>query len=277
MEPGLKIEVGSPIKVDAKIGEASTDKLVDAVVDAFSPATEVMGLIGDVVRLARVEVAAAITRRAKIIADTQGMRLNAPPIKFLIPFFEKASTEDSNDENLMEMWSQLLTAAGSKYDARYLRFTSILSELSSSQARILNGIARNYNGVIGINSDPHAIFYELVESRLSSRIKGCEGKDFEEIYSEIAMEICRPGVSVVIIQAEMKPDEDMWDWTSDIVYSDAESLDFEILKSMGLLSKVDTDFVNSKHAAITVTLYHLSELGFEFWSACCDKITRSDP
>lgn len=56
--PDLKIEIGSPLRADLKVGEGSADKLVDALVDTFSPATETLGLFGDVVRLARVEVAA---------------------------------------------------------------------------------------------------------------------------------------------------------------------------------------------------------------------------
>lgn len=269
MEPGLKIEIGSPLKAEVKVGARSVEKLVDAVIDAFSPATETLGLLGDVVRIGRVEVAAQIARRAKSIADEQGLTLKAPPLKFLVPFFERASTEDSSEFNLMEMWAKLLTAAGSNYSARYTRFTSILSELSSEQARILDAIARNYDGVIGKNTDPDGLVYELVESRLASRLRSVEAEAPDDILEEVALEVCLPGVSVVIIQGENKSDAKMWDWTGDKVYSDALSLDFEILTSLGLLSKVATDFVPAKHAAVTVTLYHLSELGFGFWSACC--------
>lgn len=268
-ESGLKIELGSPITAEIKVPGRSIDKLVDAAIDTFSPASETMGLLGDVVRLARIEVAAAITRRAKIIADSHGMTLKAPPLKFLVPFYEKASTEEADDKNLVEMWAKLLTAAGSNYDARYLRFTSILSEISSEQANILDATARNYGGVLGKNSDPDGISYNLVDSRLSARLKSLKGRDADQLLEEVCGEICAPGVSVVIIQGEMNSNKEMWDWNEDSVYEDSKSLDFEILKSLGLLSKVATDFVESEHAAVTVTLYHISELGYGFWSACC--------
>ncbi|HQT53442.1 MAG TPA: Abi-alpha family protein [Phenylobacterium sp.] len=258
------------MQAEIKVGERSADKLVDALVDTFSPATETLGLFGDVIRLARVEVAAQITQRAKRFADEAGLKLQAPPLKFLVPFFERASTEDASEDNLMDMWAKLLVAAGSEYDARQMRFASILAELSGEQARILDGIARNYDGVIGVNSDPDGLTYELVESRLVSRLKLIEAENPDHLIAAVSAEVCRPGVSVVIIQSEINSDREMWEWTGDQVYSDKRSLDFEILVSLGLLSKVATDFVETKHAATTVTLYHLSELGFGFWSACCE-------
>ena len=53
-----------PIKDDAEVDAVGTGKLVDAVVDAFSPATEVLGFLGDCVRHARAEVAILVTRKA---------------------------------------------------------------------------------------------------------------------------------------------------------------------------------------------------------------------
>lgn len=272
MGPGLKIEVGSPISADIKVGERSADKLVEALVDAFSPATETLGLFGDVVRLARVEVAALITQRAKQFADSAGLKLQAPPLKFLVPFFERASTEDAAADDLVDMWARLLAAAGSSYNARQMRFTSILAELSSEQARILDGVARNYDGVIGVNTDPDGLFYTLVESRLASTLKEVKSKDGPSILEEVARKVCVPGVSVVIIQYELRKTREMWDWIDDEVYSDQRSLDFEILVSLGLLFKIETDFVEADYAAVTVTLYRLSELGFQFWLACCEGL-----
>jgi hypothetical protein len=157
------IEMENPLKVDAKIGERAVEKLIDAAIDAFSPATETLGLLGDAVRLARVEVAAAITRKAKAIADQQRLKLTAPPLKFLVPFYEKASTEDVKDETLVEMWAHLLTSAGNDYNARYLKYTSLLSEMSGAQARIIQGIATNYDGVIGKDVDQDQLFYSMTE------------------------------------------------------------------------------------------------------------------
>ncbi|WP_417483029.1 Abi-alpha family protein [Maricaulis sp.] len=122
-------------KVDVTVGERSVDKLIDAVVDTFSPATEVLGALGDAVRLGRVEMAARITVRAKQIADANGLRLLAPPLKFLVPYYERASLEE-DDTELTELWAQLLVSSGS--DPRNARpiYVDILSKMSASAALV---------------------------------------------------------------------------------------------------------------------------------------------
>ncbi len=267
-----------PISVDAslkaEVGKEAVEKLIDAIVDAFSPATESLGLLGDAVRLARVEVATAITRRAKAIADENKLRLKAPPLKFLVPFFEKASTENVEDGALVEMWARLLTSAGVDYQARHVRYTSILSEMSANQAVILDQIAHNFGGTIGVEVDPDELFYSMTESRLVSRLRDIDAKDEDGMFKAIMQELARAGVSIVIVQVEMKPDT-MWDWTADTVYEDAKSLDFEILRSLGLIDRISTDFIAVELGAITVTLYHMTELGYDFWRAC-HGVTNGD-
>jgi hypothetical protein len=263
-----------PIKVEVRVGKRAVEKLVDAVLDAFSPGTETLGLLGDAVRLARVEVAATVTQHAKEIADANGLKLTVPPLKFLVPFFEKASTEDKDDATLMEMWAQLLASAGANYNANQLRYTSLLAEMSPTQATILDGIARNFEGVLGEGRvfDPDRLFYSLVESRLISDLKRIDETDPDQLLDAIMNEIAFPGVSVVLVQCEMRADGTTFDWTGDTVYRDTLSIDFEILRSMGLLAKVETEFIDLKHAAITVILYHVTELGLDFWRACSGRL-----
>ena len=129
----------SPIsgKVHVSVGERSTDKLIDAVVDAFSPASEILGALGDGVRLARVEIAARITRRAKNIADENGLVLTAPPLKFLVPFFERSSIEDEGEAGIEEMWANLLFSASRKYSTISSSYVGILSSLCRDEALLL--------------------------------------------------------------------------------------------------------------------------------------------
>lgn len=260
--------IESPIKAEVKIGERAVEKLLDAAMDAFSPATETLGFLGDAIRLARVEVAAAITRKAKAIAVDQGLKLTAPPLKFLVPFYEKASTENVDDNVLLEMWARLLASAGSDYSARHLRYTTLLSELSATQARILHGIATNYDGLIGETVDQDGLFYNFVESRLVSTLRGIADEDVDKIFESIMNEICVAGASVVLIQVETKKEKDMYDWASDEVYSDKISVDYDILRSVGLIERIETDFVELKYAYVSVILYRMTELGYSFWSAC---------
>lgn len=131
-------------KVEAKVGERSVDKLIDAVVDAFSPATEFLGALGDSVRLARVSQAATITRKAKQIADENSLDLVAPPLKFLVPFYEKASLE-SDDVDLTEMWASLLASAAT--NEAYVRplYIDTLAKMSGGTARGFGRISGKLN------------------------------------------------------------------------------------------------------------------------------------
>lgn len=262
-----------PVKVDAKVeaklGERSVDKLIDAVADVFAPATELMGLLGDAVRLARVELAAVVTRRAKVIAEEQRLDLVAPPLKFLVPFYEKASTEDGADQTLVEMWSRLLVSASSNYNARQLRYTSILSEMSSIQANILTSIATNFDGILGVDIDETQFFYDMVESRLVGSLKSIDETDKDKIFERVMEHLCCAGISVVIAIVAGKGEDDYYaDWSGDGVYQDDMNVDFEILKSMGLIDRIATNFFEIPHAEISIVLFHMTELGLDFWRAC---------
>jgi hypothetical protein len=85
-------------------------RAVDVLVDAGSPFTEGLGLIGDHIRAHRYDVAIKITKRAKELASLTKRADNPPPLKFIMPFLEKASTELEDDE-LCELWARLLVDA----------------------------------------------------------------------------------------------------------------------------------------------------------------------
>jgi len=120
------------IRLGAELDKESTGKLTDALIDAFSPVSESLGAIGDYIRLFRVDVAERITRRAKVLADSAGFSLKAPPVKFLLPFYEKASCE--NEQAIEELWAQLLAAAGGEFDPRMVSYVDVISKLSGPEA-----------------------------------------------------------------------------------------------------------------------------------------------
>ncbi|RWY82394.1 DUF4393 domain-containing protein [Rhizobium leguminosarum] len=256
------------VEVDAKVGEQSSDKLIDAIVDAFSPATETLGLIGDAVRLARVSVAAKITNKAKQIAVENGLQLTTPPLKFLVPFYEKASLEDPADESLIDMWARLLTSAASQYQDRIARFTSILAELGKTQADLLDRIANNYDNTI-LNIDEAALFYYFRSANLIDEIQKLETFDPAEALQNILDQICLPGICVEIVQIDPAGEPgNLFQWADDPVFLDKFSVDLQILHSLGLLSTLDTGFFQCKSGFAHVNLYCFTELGFEFWKAC---------
>ena len=136
----------SPISVDVSAkaeikGTASTaviDKSIQTLVDAFSPFSEGLGLVGDHIRAHRYDIAIKIAKRARQLAQEENIELNPPPLKFSVPFIEKASME-VDDKEMTDMWARLLLDASSnpKQDASHLIFMQILSLMTSSEAKYL--------------------------------------------------------------------------------------------------------------------------------------------
>jgi len=258
--------VNVTIDIDAK----ATNKLIDVLAEAFSPATEALAALGDVVRLARTPLAAAITRRTKEIADESGLRLVLPPLKFLVPYFEKASIQDASSMVLSEMWARLLATAGCNYDERMVRFTSLLSELSTQQAKILNEVATNFGGTID-DRGFELVRQDFVKYDIKKFIREMYATNHAEAFDKLLSLVGRPGVSVARIEFGIENlHDEQYAWTRDPTYSDDRRLDFEMLVSMGLLLYISTDFIaqDAEGAGVAMECYALTELGYALWSAC---------
>jgi len=103
-----------------------------------------MGLVGDHIRAHRYDIAIRIVERAKKLCGDFDVPISAPPLKFLIPFLEKSSAENS-DHAIMEMWAQLLASSSKNFRGTHLTFIQILSEISSDEAKFLNEIRDEYD------------------------------------------------------------------------------------------------------------------------------------
>lgn len=93
-----------------------------------------------------------VLEKAKHVLDERGIRPKAVNLKVLVPILESAGLEDNDD--LIEMWAGLLASAASEGEI-LPSFVGILSELSPSQARILDYIYTNqkeiqYEGTPGV-------------------------------------------------------------------------------------------------------------------------------
>lgn len=115
-----------------------------SLVDAIIPFTKGEGLVVDNVRTQRFDVAARIVERARQLASEQSRPITPPPLKFVVPFLEKASTE-TNDDVLGEMWARLLVDASDEFQGVHLTYVQLLSEISGFEARYLDRLAKNYD------------------------------------------------------------------------------------------------------------------------------------
>jgi hypothetical protein len=145
------------LRISGKIPEKPLGGLVEALTDVIRPFSESRGLRADQIRLQREEVAIKIAKLARERALIDGHISSVPP-KFLVPFLEKASLEDSDNSDMISLWANLLASASRGFQAPMYRFVSVLSELAPEHARVLRLVAVN-DSEINDRIDFSADFY----------------------------------------------------------------------------------------------------------------------
>jgi hypothetical protein len=145
-KPPMSIDVGlkAQLQVEAKIPKKSVGRLVDSLTDIIRPFTESQGLKADQVRLQREDVCIEIARKARMRAEIEHIELKPVPTKMLIPFLEKASLEDLDNE-MRERWVELLLSASQGYYPRHLTYIDILSRLSSNEVILIEKVCLSYD------------------------------------------------------------------------------------------------------------------------------------
>ena len=117
--------------------EENSSSLLQVVRDFLGPAAKELGeLAGDHIRYYRWKSAESIVRKAAQWAKEKGIQPNHIPIKFIVPFIEKASLHDANSD-MADRWSCLLLNAVEDYKDKYEVYMNILSSISSEEARLL--------------------------------------------------------------------------------------------------------------------------------------------
>jgi hypothetical protein len=102
---------------------------------------ELSGYLGDQIRFLRWKSAVHILKRARLFCDEENLAPERIPIKFLVPFLEGASFEDvESDQSVADMWSSLLGAAVTNYQARHAAYIDILKKLSTKEANYFRNL-----------------------------------------------------------------------------------------------------------------------------------------
>lgn len=115
---------------------AGRQRIRDLLGTLLAPAVaEASGAIADQVRLYRWQRAVRILEKAREFANDHGVKKCDVPIKFLVPFLERASTED--DERLEVQWARLLVSAANDYDATKQLLADCLSRMGYREAKVL--------------------------------------------------------------------------------------------------------------------------------------------
>ncbi|MGO9315445.1 MAG: Abi-alpha family protein [Syntrophobacteraceae bacterium] len=139
----VDLGVKASLEVKAEIPPETIGRLVDALTDIIRPFTERQGLKADQIRLQREDIALKIAKKARDRAEIEQIQLHPVPIKLLVPFFEKASLEDTDNE-MQDRWAALLLSASKEYQATHLTFIDILSRMSSRELKFLEEVCFSY-------------------------------------------------------------------------------------------------------------------------------------
>lgn len=132
------------IAVKAVGGAAS--RLGHSIADLISPFSNFTGLIGDEIRNLRIYREAAMQKalqRSHEIVIENGIDVKPVSTKFLVNWSEGASMEDAaSDDNLIEMWSQLLARNSESEDSNATIYTDVLKKLRKPHAIFLSDILK---------------------------------------------------------------------------------------------------------------------------------------
>jgi hypothetical protein len=120
--------------------EGGKKALTSLMLDLLGPAAKEVGAtLGDHVRYYRWRSGVWIMNRAKEKVKARGEKLGSAPLKFLVPFLEKASLEDEGSK-LSERWAELLAKAATSYDSSYSKYIDTLAKLDGEDCVILEEI-----------------------------------------------------------------------------------------------------------------------------------------
>jgi len=131
MPPEIKIEVPADV----------TRETLGFLQGILGPVAEAGDFLSDKVRFWRWKSAMKTIERAQVIAGELNISPATVPLKFLVPFIEKASLE--HEDEMTERWARLLVASVQNFDAIHQTYLDILSRISSEEAQILADMYEN--------------------------------------------------------------------------------------------------------------------------------------
>lgn len=273
LRASAKLEASAKYEVKKTVQEVIPEDVTRAKVGAWltiiSPITHWAGLKGDelrykreLLRLQQEETLLKIAKKYDKRRNKEKPTKQVPP-KFLVPFLERASLEQP-DSDLVDLWSNLLVSAAEEYNPHYVHFTSIISQLSSVQARLFAGLVKQHEEIAVI---------EEAYSLSMGYIDDCINKAYEEYLSIICENV------TVFIGDVLESKGFVW---ASIAYESSNTLmrmrrginfevDYSILMALGLVKIVKAKVYSGdkdEESSIEVEYYDITTLGLAFAEAC---------
>lgn len=255
----------SPISVT--ISGETVRPIVGAIVDLFSPVTEPLGWIGDLVRDQRMRSALTCFGRAKEVAEKAGVKLKAPPAKFLSQFVDCCSLENDSDKQLIEWWARLLVDAGSDFQGKHIFYTNILKQITSRELDHLECLVRNGKGSYPLEFAGEAEFthdfdFDIEGIALTDKLTDRSAKNAA---GSIKRKFERPGLLVLDLFIDDENSNQHQEFHPD--YSDDELASWQVLQSLQLVRLSYHRFSSGK-VEYRVRSALITELGAQFYFSC---------
>jgi hypothetical protein len=102
---------------------------------------EVAGWLGDFMRTRRLRAVVKTIGKTQKLLEEAGLEARSIPLKTLSPLLEGASYEDESDDDMIQMWANLLAQAAAGREDLPPGYIQALRELTPQQAQMLNVIA----------------------------------------------------------------------------------------------------------------------------------------
>jgi len=256
-----------PIFPKIQLSDETAKPVVSALLEIFSPATELIGWAGDAVRIHRARSALKCFSRTKQIAAEAGLVLKAPPVKFLSQYIENCSLEDETDNELIEWWARMLVDAGIKYESKHVFYANVLKQLGTTEVELLEILVRNCTGNYLLRFVGEAQFVS------DFNFPG-EGLALSNKFSEILIRQSikkirstfeRPGVLILNIFVDDDRSRQWEEFHPD--YNDDELASWQILQSLQLVRLDYRRFVTD-NVEYRIRIATMTELGAEFYFSC---------
>ncbi|UWR59542.1 hypothetical protein [Phaeobacter inhibens] len=154
---------GTSLKV---AGLKPVGQIAQYAADTIGILGEPLGILKDKLAAFRVnqaESAAIAMQRAKEIRQDEGRKVEKVSQKYLSNWIEGASQEESEAENLLELWARLLAQSGEEFDALFLSYNEVLRKIGPSEAKLILSMLNPIfiNGLYG--GDQHTYRWCTVE------------------------------------------------------------------------------------------------------------------
>ncbi len=276
----VEISVGTD-SLTVKSGGNAAARITNTIADLLSPFSEATGVIGDVIHYYRQDMALRAIARARDIAKETGANLQPVPPKFLVKWVEDASLEESENDELVDLWAGLLVSASTEFSPIHFQTRRILSELTLDHIGFLEMICEtefknNYEFEFGAD---HSTFNEIVKHGYENPliVDSIEFNKIAPILKEANTKRLKfHSAKLQKLEGFSVNSEVLWNNDLVAFRSFDSSFVTKYLLEVGIINDIIRDIVitpktdNQKYV-LYLKAYHLTDFGVTFLKACLPK------